>query len=69
MVKYIWKNIVRGAAKDNIVNISQGPRQCQCKKDCLEAKPRTIFFYIGNAEARVIYSYMNTEANEILLGI
>ena len=55
MVKYTCKNIIRGAAKDNIVNISL----------CLE----TIFFYIGNALARVIYSYMNTEASEILLGI
>ena len=59
MVNYIWKNIVCGAAKDNIVNISQGPRHC------LE----TIFFYIGNAAARMIYSYMNTETNEILKGI
>ena len=65
----ICKNIVRGAAKDNIVNISRGPWHCQCKKYCLEAKPRTIFFYIGNAEARVIYSYMNTEAKGILMVI
>ena len=28
LVKWIWKYIVQGAAADNIVNISQGPRHC-----------------------------------------
>ena len=59
LVNYIWKNIVCGAAKDNIVNISQGPRHCLgAAKD-----------NIGIAKARVIYSNMNNEANGILMDI
>ena len=51
----IWKYIVQVTAAENIVNISQGPRPASDNK--------------GKAEARVIYSSMNTAANEILLDI
>ena len=40
----IWRNIVRGAAKDNIVNISQGPRHCQCKKILSRGKAENNVF-------------------------
>ena len=40
----ICKNIVRGAAKDNIVNISLGPRHCQCKKILSRGKAEDNIF-------------------------
>ena len=59
MVRCLWKYIVQGAAADNIVNISQGPRD----------KLGSASDNKGKAEACVIYSSMNTAASEILLDI
>ena len=44
MERCICKNIVRGAAKDNIVNISLGPRHCQCKKILSRGKAEDNIF-------------------------